>query len=240
MALKTIIELDRKILTPRDIISAGNSISKPVRGFVVVETANGERHGENLVVLKGREFIAPKIADVESPANSTLGNYKIRYFGIGKGGATEDGNGDLTVKVGPYANDVNLYDPLQISSGNSADGITYVDNGYLKYIETDTNLGAKIEILSEDHDVQTANGTVTVSAYTTIKYTMFIRKDEMTDQKPFEFNEAGLWAVEYDSNGNVVVNDDGSVNKVLFAHFTTASKYIETSDELKIEWYILV
>jgi len=229
---------DKKILTPKDQVRANNN--KTVRGFVVVENSKGERKGENLVVLGGREFIASKIIGIDSPAAANLSKYDIRYFGIGKGGASDDGNGNLTVKNGPYANDSDLYSPLKIASGNSADGVTYIDNGYLKYIQADAGLGAGITFESEVHEIETDSGTIDVSAYTVIKFTMFIREDEMTDQKPFEFNEAGLWAVEYDANGDVVVNNDGSVNKRLFAHFTTSSKFIEDTDELKIEWYILV
>ncbi len=233
-----IVHFDKKILSPFDRF--GTSNNKPVKGFVVVENSKGERRGENLVVLTGREFLASKMLNIDSPAAANLSKYEIRYFGIGKGGASDDGSGNLTVKNGPYANDTDLYDPLKISSGNSADGITYVDNGYLKYISADASLGAGITFEPEIHEVETDSGTVDVSAYTVVKFTMFIREDEMTNQKPFEFNEAALWAVEYDDNGDIVVNGDGTVNKRLFAHFTTASKFIEDTDQLKIEWYILV
>jgi len=229
---------DKKILKPSDRFGASND--KSVRGFVIVENEKGVRKGENLVVLGGREFLASKLVNLESPAAANLPKYEIRYFGIGKGGASDDGSGNLTVKNGPYANDTDLYDPLQISQANSADGVTYVDNGYLKYILADSDLGSGIVFESETHTVETADGTVDVDAYTIIKFTMFIREDEMTDQKPFEFNEAGLWAVEYDADGNLIVNSDGTVNKRLFAHFTTSSKFIEATDQLKIEWYILV
>jgi hypothetical protein len=50
MAVKNIIEFDKKVLAPRDMVAAGGQI-KPIRGFVVIETPNGNRHGENLVVL---------------------------------------------------------------------------------------------------------------------------------------------------------------------------------------------
>ena len=235
---KNIIHYDKKILTPFDRFGAASD--KSVRGFVVVENEKGIRKGENLVVLAGREFLASKLADMNTPAFADSLKYKIRYFGVGKGGASDDGNGNLTVKKGPYTNDTDLYDALKINSSNSGDGTTYIDNGYLKNILADSNLGSGIVFQTEDHEVETSDGTIHVNAYTVIKFTMFIREDEMSSQKPFEFNEAGLWAVEYNDKGKPVANSDGTANKRLFAHFTTSSKFIEDSDQLKIEWYILV
>jgi len=238
--LKNITHFDKKILTPEDRF--GVSDDKSVRGYVVVENSKGERRGSNLVVLAGREFLASKILNIDTPAFANSTKYEIRYFGVGKGGATDDGNGNLTNKKGPYADDTDLYDPLKIADGNSGDGVTYIDNGYLKYIEADKDTkGSGFEFLQEDHQVEDSSGnTHTVKAYTIFKCTMYIRDSEMNSQKPFEFNEAGLWAVEYDSNGNVVTDSDGNASKRLFAHFTTSSKFIEDNDELKIEWYILV
>ena len=235
---KNIIHFDKKILTPFDRFGAAND--KSVKGFVVVENDKGYRKGENLVVLAGRELLASKLVGLDTPAFANSSKYQIRYFGVGKGGASDDGNGNLTVKKGPYANDTDLYDALKINSGNSGDGTTYIDNGYLKDIFADTDKGSGIIFETEDLEVEIADGTVTFSAYTVIKHTMFIREDEMSSQKPFEFNEAGLWAVEYGSDGKPVSNSDGTTNKRLFAHFTTSSKFIEDSDQLKIEWYILV
>ncbi len=233
-----IIHYDKKILTPFDRF--GTAGDKSVRGFVVVENDKGIRKGENLVVLAGREFLAAKLMNTDSPAFANSNKYDLRYFGIGKGGASADADGNLTVKKGPYANDTDLYDPLRIAPGNSADGTTYIHKGYLKNILADPGLGSGFEFITEDHDVETSDGTITVQAYTIVKFTMFITDDEMQSQRPFEFNEAGLWAVQYDDNGKPVLNSDGTTNRRLFAHFTTSSKFIEDSDQLKIEWYILL
>ena len=242
--MKTIKHVDKKILTPSDKIQTFSDEMdrrKSVRGFVVIENEKGERFGENLVVLKGREFLAEKFADLDNTATPNYLNYKIRYFGIGSGGAEDDANGDPVVKRGPFANDVDLFEPKRFQAGNSPDGHTYVDNGYLKEIIADASQGAGIEILQDTHTITTESGQIDVQAYTTIKFTMFINGDEPpATERPFEFNEAGLWAVEYDTNGNVIINGDGTVNKVLIAHFTTTSKFIEGTESVKIEWYILV
>ena len=238
-----IFHVDKQLLTPSDKIETFGmpTLAKSVRGFVVIENEKGERFGENLVVLKGREFLAEKFSDIDGPVPATYANYKIRYFGIGSGGAEDDVNGDPVVKKGPYANDDDLYIPAQFQTGNSADGHTYIDNGYLKEILADATQGAGIEILQDTHTITTETGTVDVQAYTTIKFTMFINGDEPpASDRPFEFNEAGLWAVEYDSAGNPVINADGTANKVLIAHFTTTSKFLEGTESVKIEWYILV
>ncbi len=236
---KSVIHYDKKILTPVDRFSSmTEDPRKTVRGYVVVSNDEGVKQGENLVLLGGREFIAQMITGFmssDSDANDYR-DYKIRYFGVGSGGAEDDDNGDPVVKVGPYANDTDLYEPQKIAE--NGDGDKYVDNGYLKKILVDDG---KIEILKEDHEIVVDGETKTVSAYTTIKFTMYLTQDEPpSDNKPFEFNEAGLWAVEYDSDGNIVEDSDGNANKLLIAHFTTSSKYIEDNESLKIEWYILV
>lgn len=233
-----ILHYDKKLLTPFDRF--GTAGDKSVRGFVVVENDKGIRKGENLVVLGGREFLASKLLNLPSPAFANSNKYEIRYFGIGKGGASADAEGNLTVKTGPFSNDIDLYEPWKISNGNSSDGFTYIHNGYLKNIATNAGQGSGYTFITENHEIETADGTINVSAYTIVKFTMFLTENEMTSERPFEFNEAGLWAVEYNSEGKPVLNVDGTANRKLFAHFTTCSKFLENTDVLKIEWYILL
>ena len=64
------------------------------KGFV--KTTVGRRDGSNeidgtpnLVLLRGREFLAQKLADVPQSSDVDQRNYRIRYFGYGRGGAQE-------------------------------------------------------------------------------------------------------------------------------------------------------
>ena len=241
--MKKIIHMDKKILTPSDRFAINQDNRKPVRGVVKITNSRGETVGENLVVLTGREYLAEKLASLDGSATPNYLNYKLRYFGIGSGGAENDPNtGDPTVKIGPYADDTDLYQAVKIASGNSSDGTTYIDNGYLKDITVDAAKGSGIFIEQETHNIPDGSGgNHDVTAYTTVRFTMFLNEDEPpAASKPFEFNEAALWAVEYDPNTNIpIMNSDGTCNKVLIAHFTTSSKFIEVNEGLRIDWYIL-
>ena len=77
-----------------------------------------------------------------------------------------------------------------------------------------------------------------VQAYTAIRYRMYLQPTEPKD-KPFKFNEAGLYAMEwrYDNNWG---EERPTGNYQLFARFTTLDKYLEAADGIMIEWYILV
>jgi len=252
--------VDSKSVCPKDKILGSMSDSefnkhynKPIRGEVVISNA---RTGEiierpNLVLLAGREFIAQKIANkssdtlvnTNSNSDTTLENYKIRYFGVGSGGAsTFDG----TNKIGPYDTDIDLinrkkFNNIQSSEENS---IQYIHQGFLKQIESDNG---NIEIISEKHTIDDNTGYDSyISAMTTIKYTMYIRSDELLKEGgAFPFNEAALYAVEYDGDLPKANNEQGEQNNIwnakyrTFARFTTSTKLLEINDSLKIEWYIL-
>lgn len=222
----------------------------------------------NLVLLSGREFLAQKLADVPQTGTVDHRDYKIRYFGYGRGGA-QDGTGTEPNKIGPFDDDLGLVAPAHFATGSTdADSLfKYIHNGYLKNIRTDNGT---ITIELEEHVINkgttfagTGVGTSTeirVQKYTAIKYTMFIMGHEFIkpatsgalDTNPFPFNEAALYAV----NTKMVLNSDGVTymeqpvgNSLLeqqnpdylpFARFTTSTKYIEEGESLKIEWYILV
>jgi hypothetical protein len=240
--MKKILEIDQKVLTPNDHLGVSSSDErKSVKGVVLVSNSNNTIKGENLVVLSGRELLAEKLTGLDNTATPNYLNYKISYFSVGKGGAEDDPNtGDPTVKKGPYANDTDLYDPVKLGSGNSTNGVTYIDNGYLKYIAADSGSGSGITIESETHNIITESGAINIDAYTVIHHVMFVNSDE-AQPRPYGFNEAALWAVEYDPSTNKpIINYDGTTNKVMIAHFTTSTKFIEANEGLQIDWYVLV
>jgi len=233
-----------------------NGLKKSIIGRPKVYDLKGNllADEENLVVLTGREFIAQMLAF--RPVSDDQGNiildltkYKVTHFGVGKYGTS---NTCPPIANGPYDDDIDIsrqiYEPGNpptpcdvylgravikdpTAGGSEPD---YIDGGTLKRIELD----GEIKIILEDHTINTcAGGQEVVQNYTAIRYTMYLQPDEPQD-KPFRFNEAGLYAVEYttDQNGNEVPTG----NHLLFARFTTLDKWLESADGIMIEWYILV
>jgi hypothetical protein len=238
--MKKIHVLDSSTLEPEDrvsvieetsIVTEGNLGNKEKRiiGRPKVYDLDGNllAEEENLVVMGGREIVAALISGM-SPE---LSNYKINYVGIGTGGT--DSNNGVPSTVGPFDNDTNLANIVRIAptelSDTSTNDYKYVNDGYLKRIQSD----GSIVVSSEDHIINGPTGQITVSANTVITYNIIIQKDEPVD-KPVKFNEAGLYAVEY-------INDIPSkTNHILFARFTTLDKYLDIHDGIVIEWNILV
>jgi len=230
--------LDASTLEPEDRVSVleknknSEELSKTKRiiGRPKVYDLDGNllAEEENLVVMGGREIVAALI----SGRNSTLDNYKIEYFGVGSGGTVSASGSPST--IGPYDNDTSLSQMAQIGSPTLSDkaenDFKYIGNGVLKKIVSD----GKIEIKSETHTINGPTGEIQVNANTVIVYTLMIQKDEPVS-KPFKFNEAGLFAVEYNASG--IPSKD---NHILFARFTTLDKYLDIHDGIVIEWSILV
>lgn len=220
-------------------------INKPIRGFGVISDMEGNQVSEpNLVVLGGREYAAHMLAQKSGPVNYpsvqsmvNLLDFKIRYFGIGKGAQEECNNDNIGVT---YSNEVGLVDPIKIGEGNvgSDGGYKYIHDGYLKRIEADSGT---IEVLEEDHTISIGEASnITVQANTSVKFTMYIQPSEL-NVYPETFNEAALYSVEMQDEIPKGLNDTDRfyASKRMFAKFTTLNKYLAASDGLKIEWYIL-
>lgn len=269
--LKVHKHVDERDLTPQDSMALSKEVidkhyAKPVRGYVVISNEEGQvLETPNLVLLSGREFLAQKLADVAGqgllPASTNdLTKYKIRYFGVGTGGAD---TAEQPNKIGPYDNELDLSLPGKFADVSSDTDATlnynqryqYIHDGKLKKIQSDE--GGNIEIVKENHTIVINGEEITLDAYTTIKYTMIVRKDELykeaTESGPFAFNEAALYAVEYADliDGGVTysvpaMTDAGteisrySARYRTFARFTCLTKWLEVNDALRIEWYILV
>ncbi len=249
---KRVVHVDEKAIKPKDkignavmagndsIVEAGDT-SVPLRpedfksiiGRPRVYDLKGNllAEEENLVVLTGREYIAQKLVGDQGNNPSDLTEYRITHFGVGdSGGATCP-----ATTVGPYDDDVDLVRRVKIETSATIPASAYVDGGNLKQIEYD----GEIKIISEEHTINVpTGGQKVVDAYTAIRYTMYIQNDEVV-AKPFVFNEAGLFAVEWlfdPTNATWKPTD----NYVLFARFTTLDKWLDTGDGIMIEWYVLV
>ena len=256
--LKKVIHLDEKILTPKDKVRSSpdlasssetvqedtlrpQGLNKSIIGRPKVYDLKGNllASEENLVVLIGREFLAQQIAGIQGDNPIDYSNYKITHFGVGDAGTDA---GLPPVVKGPYDNDTDLYNRVMIADpvASNYSEPNYLDGGFLKKIEFATGdplnpIEGEITVVQEQHTINTSNGgQITVDAFTAIRYTMYLQADEPMD-KPFRFNEAGLYAIEYDP-----ISGAPTGNQLLFARFTTLDKWLEDADGIMIEWYVLV
>ena len=235
---KRVIHIDEKSVHPSEKFAASSNVEvtesgivfkrKPIVGLPKVYDLKGNllADEENLVVLDGREFFAQKLIN-QPNADKDLRKYEIRYFGVGKGGASG------TTASDPQDNDTDLANPVKISTtgiSTSSNNYKYIADGYLKRITAD---GGSINIVLEEHEVNTSNGETTVQKYTTVKFILKLMENEPAD-KPFTFNEAALYAVKYDDDGNPT-NDH-----LMVSRFTTIDKNLGPNDGLLIEWSLLV
>ncbi len=251
MQFKKVFHLDEKVITPSDKIGSNpfksdNSLvsatdpdsglgprsSKSVIGRPKIYDLKGNllASEENLVVMVGREYLAQLVAGVQGQAPNDYTTYKITHFGVGNGGAS---NACPPTTVGPFDDDVDLENRVQIST--SSDVNNFPDGGKLKRITID----GEIDVVSEQHTINVpSGGQLVVDAYTAVRYRMYLQPNEPID-KPFRFNEAGLFAMEYmwDTVNHVWIP---SGNYIMFARFTTMDKYLESADGIMIEWYVLV
>jgi len=235
--VQKLVHIDRKILTPTDGVKTtfgkSSKVPKGIIGKPKVFDLKGNllAEEENLVVLVGREFLAQKLMSMAVGAGNDLVNHEIRYFGIGSGGTL---GGATPSTIGPFDTDLNLSVPTKFTAvggdiNSSANNYQYIDQGYLKRIESD----GSIAIIQEEHTVNTESGNVTIQKYTSVKFTLKIDIHEPAT-KPFKFNEAGLYAVE------MIGGVPSPSEKILFARFTTLDKYLDTNDGIIIEWHVLV
>jgi len=235
--IKKMVYVDKKVLTPKELVSAGH-YNRPPKSVVgrpkIYNLKTGEliASEENLVVLIGREFLAQKMSGLTA-GGVDYSAYQIRYFGTGDG-ATETSDGVQD----PTDGDTDLDSPVKFSTtgiNTDSNDYRYINDGYYKRIlSTDKDSSGDIQILQEAHEVNTSDGdTETINAYTEIKFTLIIEKDELVD-KPVDFNEAALYAVKFDSDGKPT--DD----HIMVAKFTTTTKSLGPNDGLRIEWSILV
>jgi len=251
-----VIHLDEKVLKPEDKQGTGSlaiskvdsstledipfrhNFGKTIIGKPKVYDLKGNLLADetNLVVLIGREYLAQLLAGLTGDNPNDYTDYKVTYFGVGDGGTSND---CPPTTIGPYDDDTDLQNRVVIKEPTVEGPPNYIDGGRLKrieYIDDHGNTQGEITIKLEEHTINTnTGGQQVVYAYTAVRYTMYLMPDETPkDNGFFKFNEAGLFAVKYDANG------DPTNDYILFARFTTLDKYLETNDGIMIEWYILV
>ncbi len=249
---KRVVHMDEKVIAPDDKVGSapviGNDstidlddtsvpsrpggLSKSIIGRPRVYDLQGNllASEENLVVLTGREFLAQVLANRQGDNPQNLTEYRVEYFGVGEGGSTES---CPPVTTGPFDDDTDLKRRVVIKDGLTPD---YINGGELKRIVSD----GEIKIVSEEHTINVpTGGEKVVDKYTAVRYRMYLQPEEPKN-KPFRFNEAGLFAVRYVWNPDINTWLPEENTEVLFARFTTLDKYLDAGDGLMIEWYVLV
>ena len=195
-------------------------------------------NGPNLILAKGREFVAQKIFGVNVKEDSTsrpdYRNHKVSHFALGSGGATCAGS---TVTLnGPEIGDDAMYEI--ISLGNAAyldEPSMYVASGETPLVHTYED---SVKPITTDGEVylEPISYPSSPDYYTKVKCTCVIPAGEPSMLDPadsVQMSEAGLYFVNE-------ALADGDTNKVhMFAHICFAPKYKELESTLTIFWYIL-
>jgi len=186
--------------------------------------------GSNLVVGRGREFVAQKCFQknvYDGGVRADWRSYVISHFGVGSGGSIVNGE-DVTLN-GPYICDTSLIIPISLGNVaylNDPSGYSSGDNIHeytkaVKPIET----GGSIYMESKDY----TGGGVDCVYYTKVKCTCVIDENEPSSLESGEsvkLDEASLYFV----NGN---------NVETFAHICFPPKWKEKESKQIIVWYIL-
>lgn len=250
---KHLVHLDEKSITPNDKIGSGLlsiKSSDTMMGEIKIKRPNSFKSiigqpnvydlkgnllasEENLVVMIGREYLAQLLARTQGNNPNDYTFYRVTHFGVGTGGTSND---CPPTTNGPFDDDLDLENRVvirdPIAGGYYPD---YADDGKLKLIESD----GEITVINEEHTLNVpGGGQSVVDAFTAVRYRMYLQPTEPKD-KPFRFNEAGLYAMEYVFDNNIG-EDVPTGNHLLFARFTTLDKYLEAADGIMIEWFILV
>lgn len=194
--------------------------------------------GPNLIVAKGREFVAQKLFMLNNAASSTRPNFynsKISHFGVGSGGAVVDNN---TVSLqGPAIGDTGMYQPITLGdesylddpSNFTASDQTPLINSYENSVKPILNHNGGVELEPISYEG-------TTDWYTQVKCTCIIPEGEpsvLGSGQSVQISEAGLYFV----NESLADTDPNKVN--MFAHICFSPKWNEIESELIIYWYIL-
>ena len=207
-------------------------------GFAKIYLKHKKVHeGSNLVVAKGREFVAQKIFNIFSTESNITRpdytNYKISHFAIGAGGCSITGT-DVTLH-GPLIGDTGLYKPISLMSGSGYlnEPSLYQDTSTTPLIYSYKNAVKPINSIYLE-EVQYQNSD---SYYTKVKCVCNIpvgEPSQMVTGTSVPISEAGLYFV------NPALADTDPKKVQLFSHITFPTKFKEKDDgELTIKWYIL-
>jgi hypothetical protein len=187
----------------------------------------------NLVVAKGREFVAQKIFNVNTFSSGVRPDwrgYTISHFGVGGGGAVADG--DLFTLQGPAICDAGMYRPITLGNNaylNDTSGYDSGETSLYRYVDAVKPITIDGSITLESVQYPEGDPTPDCTAYTKVKCQCVVPQGEpsgLQSGASVQISEAGLY---FTSGQNVQ----------MFSHICFSPKFKEKESELIIVWYIL-
>lgn len=228
-------ELDNKIFDRMRSYAKSTHTIGPLGWVRLFEQKQGSKkkdllfEGHNIVVAKGRSFVAQRIFNrPDTAAKTNYTNYVVSHFGVGAGGSTVTGE-NITL-LGPNVCDTALYKPITLNSTHNDPG-AYDNSGLsdaLKDIFTSTGAVKPISSLTFEPE-NYEDGTQSAVFNTKMKCECVINSGEPTalsNDGYVPISEAALFFVS------------GS-DAQMFSHVCFAPKFKELTSIMTIEWYIL-
>jgi len=200
--------------------------------IVITDENSVEGWWGNMVLASGRELSIQRLFNKyhQSSSIGDLTEYSVKGFGIGKGGAIDDGM--TWSPISPNLGDIGLYDSIPINSNcvSAVDNSNTLQTNVVKLIESQgpANVAGDIEVISSEN-IEFSGLPNTY--YPVAKCTCIIDSLEPTylnSGESVKISEAMLFSLS-----------PTNTNPIPFAHVSFAPKYIELESQYTIEWYIL-
>ena len=193
---------------------------------------------QNLVVAKGREFVAQKIFETSLIEDGTnrpaMHGYKVSHFGVGGGGASVTGQ-DITL-YGPTLSDNGLYQPISLGDESYLEEPSkYEDTSQSPIINSYRNAVKPIDTHGQIY-LEPVAYEDSPNYYTKVKCTCVIPAGEPSQLAAggsVQISEAGLYFV----NQALADTDPDKTN--MFAHISFSPKWKEKESTITIFWYVL-
>lgn len=194
--------------------------------------------GPNLIVAKGREFVAQKIFginnDVSGGTRPAFHQYVISHFAVGSGGATVDGH-EVTL-TGPTVADTGLYSSITLGDELYLNEPAHIENGTEDPIIHSYHNAVKPITTDGDIVLEPVSYEGSPDYYTKVRCTCVVPPGEPSALDPgasTPISEAGLYFV----NASLAETDPEKVQ--MFAHICFPPKWKEKEATISIFWYIL-
>jgi hypothetical protein len=186
----------------------------------------------NMAIATGREFTAQSIVKKHPPTSrfGNISNYKVDAFGIGSGGATDDGTVTL---LGPALGDKGLYTPLKINTNclDVVDNAGTIRQHIVKHIES-PGPGNRAGTITFEMSNNIEFTSLPDEYFTVIKFVCVIDHTEPTN---IEYGDPGVKV----SEAMLFLTSPTNTNPLPFAHVCFSPKWIEKNSIFEIEWYII-
>jgi len=207
----------RKLTDDQIFTSMGHGIKGHV---TAVDKVTGEvlADTDNLILYKGREWLAQRAVNIKSPAWETAGkDGYITHFGLGTGGASP---GDILTPLVPNATDVDLLSPCMLNNAETS---------YITRQKSGNNYQIKpISSVSFVPDISNGNRYVIIQLQTNISLT---DANGPNGNASYDLNEAALFVTKGE-------NPDPIEDISIFARCTFSTIRKVVAREISFIWNI--